>query len=100
MLDSALLNDAQGAPLLTGKLNDSRDWSEVNAFCHKAYMPLATRPLVKGSDPDATLRMLGIGRIILSRFCFGTPTRADEFDPASGNIIVVDTLRGLSLIHI
>ena len=94
MLDSALLNDAQGAPLLTGKLNDSRDWSEVNAFCHKAYMPLATRPLVKGSDPDATLRMLGIGRITLSRFCFGTPTRADEFDPASGNIIVVNTLRG------
>jgi hypothetical protein len=91
MLDSALLNDAHGAPLLDGKLNDSRDWAEVNAFCHKAYMPLATRPLVKGSDPDATLRMLRVGKIVLSRFCFGTATKADEFDPASGNIIVVNT---------
>ncbi len=45
-------------------------------------------------NPDSTMRMLRIGRITFSRFCFGTPTRADDFDPTSGNIIVVNTLRG------
>ena len=94
MLEHALLYDAQGQPLLSGKLNASREWAQVNAFCHRVYMPLATRPLVAGADPNATLRTLPIGRIVLSRFCFGVPTRADEFDPSSGNIIVVNTMRG------
>ncbi|WP_197980283.1 MULTISPECIES: helix-turn-helix domain-containing protein [unclassified Rhizobium] len=57
-------------------------------------MPLSTRPLVEGSDPNATLRTLSVGQIVLSRFCFGVPTKADEFDPSSGNIIVVNTMRG------
>lgn len=94
MLETALLQDGQGTPLLQDKLNSTREWSVVNEFCHRAYMPLSTRPLVAGTDPNATIRMLGIGRITFSRFCFGTPTRADEFDPDSGNIIVVNTLRG------
>lgn len=94
MLENALLYDASGQPLLEGKLNGSREWAEVNAFCNRVYMPLAARPLVKGADPNATLRTLSIGSIVLSRFCFGVPTRADEFDPSSGNIIVVNTLRG------
>ncbi|MCM2394564.1 AraC family transcriptional regulator [Rhizobium sp. S95] len=94
MLENALVYDAQGQPLLNGKLNASREWAEVNAFCNRVYMPLAARPLVKGADPNATLRTLSIGRIVLSRFCFGVPTKADEFDPSSGNIIVVNTMRG------
>ena len=94
MLETALLEDGEGNPLLSGKLNDSREWSAVNAFCNRTYMPLSTRPLTRGMDPDATMRMLKIGRITFSRFCFGTPTRADDFDPTSGNIIVVNTLRG------
>lgn len=94
MLEHALLYDAQGQPLLSGKLNASREWAQVNSFCHRVYMPLATRPLVVGSDPNATLRTLSVGRIVLSRFCFGVPTKADEFDPSSGNIIVVNTMRG------
>ncbi|MCM2291337.1 AraC family transcriptional regulator [Allorhizobium sp. BGMRC 0089] len=94
MLETALLEDGAGKPLLSGKLNDSREWSAVNAFCNRTYMPLSTRPLTRGMDPDATMRMLKIGRITFSRFCFGTPTRADDFDPTSGNIIVVNTLRG------
>ncbi len=94
MLETALLEDGQGRPLLQGKMNGTRDWAEVNAFCARAYMPLTSRPLTLGSDPNATMRMLKIGRITFSRFCFGTPTRADEFDPTSGNIIVVNTLRG------
>lgn len=94
MLENALLYDAHGQPLLRGKLNSSREWSEVSAFCNAVYMPLVARPLVKGTDPDATLRTLSIGRIIFSRFCFGVPTKADDFDPSSGNIIVVNTMRG------
>lgn len=94
MLETALLHDGRGQPLFRGKLTGSRDWAEVNAFCHRTYMPLSSRPLTRGRDPDATLRMLKVGRITFSRFCFGTPTRADDFDPDSGNIIVVNTLRG------
>ena len=94
MLETALLEDGQGRALLQGKLNGTRDWGVVNDFCARAYMPLTSRPLTRGMDPEATMRMLKIGRITFSRFCFGTPTRADEFDPSSGNIIVVNTLRG------
>ncbi len=94
MLEAALLEDRQGRPLLQGKLNGTRDWSVVNDFCARAYMPLTSRPLTLGMDPEATMRMLKIGHITFSRFCFGTPTRADEFDSSSGNIIVVNTLRG------
>jgi len=94
MLETALLQDGYGKPLLRDKRNDSREWSVVNDFCHRTYMPLSTRPLTRGLDPDATIRTLKIGRITFSRFCFGTATRADDFDPASGKIIVVNTLRG------
>ncbi|WP_151719690.1 AraC family transcriptional regulator [Gemmobacter serpentinus] len=94
MLETALLEDGQGRPLLQGKLNGTRDWAIVNDFCARAYMPLTSRPLTHGMDPEATMRMLKVGQITFSRFCFGTPTRADEFDPSSGNIIVVNTLRG------
>lgn len=94
MLERALVQDRHGEDLLRGKLNETREWSVVNAFCNRTYMPLSTRPLTRGTDPNATIRMLKVGRITFSRFCFGTPTRADDFDPDSGNIIVVNTLRG------
>ncbi|MCR8549927.1 AraC family transcriptional regulator [Salipiger sp. P9] len=94
MLQTALLEDGRGEELLRGKLNDTREWSVVNDFCNRTYMPLSTRPLTRGMDPDATIRMVKVGGITFSRFCFGTPTRADDFDPDSGNIIVVNTLRG------
>ncbi|ATG46328.1 AraC family transcriptional regulator [Celeribacter ethanolicus] len=94
MLETALLQDGSGTPLLRDTLTATREWSVVNDFCHRAYMPLSTHPLTAGMDPNATIRMLDIGRITFSRFCFGTPTRADDFDPDSGNIIVVNTLRG------
>ncbi len=37
MLENALLYDAHGQPLLRGKLNSSREWSEVSAFCNTVY---------------------------------------------------------------
>lgn len=94
MLEAALLEDGQGRPLLQNTPTGTRDWAVVNDFCARAYMPLTSRPLTRGMDPEATMRMLQIGRITFSRFCFGTATRADEFDPSSGNIIIVNTLRG------
>ncbi len=94
MLETALTHDQSGIPVLRDQLTSSREWADVNAFCHSAYMPLRTRPLNRGDVPDATLRKLRIGQITFSRFCFGVPTRVEDFDPASGNIIVVNTLRG------
>lgn len=58
MLEHALVYDAQGQSLLSGRLNASREWAEVNAFCDRVYMSLSSRPLVTGTDPDATLRTL------------------------------------------
>jgi len=94
MLETALVEDRRGAALLEGQLTNSRDWADVDAFCHNTYMPLQIRPLQKGARPDATLRRVEIGQITLSRFCFGVPTRVEDFDPAAGNIIVLNTLRG------
>ena len=37
MLENALVYDAQGQPLLNGKLNASREWAEVNAFCNDSH---------------------------------------------------------------
>lgn len=94
MLETALTHDQSGVPVLRDSLTSSREWADVNAFCHNAYMPLKTRPLNRGDSPDAVLRKLKIGQITFSRFCFGVPTLVDDFDPASGNIIVLNTLRG------
>ncbi|MGI3165944.1 AraC family transcriptional regulator [Pseudooceanicola sp. 200-1SW] len=94
MLETALVEDGTGAPLLTGERTFSADWRDVDSFCCETYMRMQIRPVDPRSRPDAILRRVQIGQITFSRFRFGVPTRTEEFDPASGNIIVVNTLRG------
>ncbi|MFW7267707.1 helix-turn-helix domain-containing protein [Gluconacetobacter sp. Hr-1-5] len=73
---------------------DTREWDVARSFCGLTYAPLEAIPLIKGSSPNAVLKRLQCNDITFSRFCFGVPTRVENFDPKAGNIIVVNTLRG------
>ncbi|WP_425074174.1 AraC family transcriptional regulator [Sagittula sp. S175] len=94
MLEHALIRDATGAVIPHGPGTHSRDWDEVEAFCRSVYMPYRVRPLERFTRPDATLISARAGRVVMSRFSYGTGIHLDGFDPAAGNIIVLNTLRG------
>ncbi|MBB2167278.1 AraC family transcriptional regulator [Gluconacetobacter aggeris] len=76
------------------RVEETREWEVARSFCGLTYAPLEAIPLIKGSKPNAVLKRLQCNDITFSRFCFGTPTRVEDFDPKAGNIIVVNTLRG------
>lgn len=98
MLDQALLSDGAGRLIAQDGRTASRDWDEVQDFCRRVYMPYRVRPTGRGLKPDATMRSADIGRITLTRFSYGVPIHLDRFDPAAGNILVLNTLHG-SLRH-
>jgi AraC-like DNA-binding protein len=98
MLETALLYDAAGRPLRQDHRTRSTDWDEVQAFCRDVYMPYTVRPLGKLSRPKATMYSARVGRITVTRFSYGVPIHLQDFDPAAGNILVLNTLRG-SLRH-
>jgi len=94
MLESALLHDAHGGPIAHGDHTHSRDWDEVQDFCRNVYMPYQVRPLERLSKPDATMISARAGRVMLTRFSYGTGIRLSDFDPEAGNILVLTGLRG------
>lgn len=94
MLEEALLVDAAGAPIGQAGRTRSADWEEVEAFCTQVYMPYRVRPLERLARPDATMISARAGRVVLTRFSYGTGIHLDRFDPAAGNILVLNTLRG------
>lgn len=94
MLEQALLTDASGRPIRQTGPTVSEDWDEVQDFCRRVYMPYRVRPTVPRRPPAATLRMARLGRITLTRFSYGVPIHLDRFDPAAGNILVLNTLQG------
>ena len=83
-----LQHDAESHP------TRSRDWDEVQEFCRAAYMPYRLRPLERGATPDATMLSAKVGRVLVTRFSYGTPIYLDRFDPDAGNVIVLNTLDG------
>ena len=94
MLESALtgVGAPRGGPGAPRARSD--DWDEVQEFCSRVYMPYRVRPLEKGSRPDATMIAAQAGRVTLTRFAYGAGIHLDRFDPATGKIIVLNTLRG------
>lgn len=96
--ERALVTDAEGRPIRQAGKTRSCDWDEVQDFCRRVYMPYRVRPLGRGLHPDATMRQARVGGIIVTRFAYGVPIHLDEFDPAAGNILVLNTLGG-SLRH-
>lgn len=94
MLEQALLSDGAGRPIAQDGRTASRDWDEVQEFCRRVYMPYRVRPTGRGLRPDATMHSAEVGRITLTRFSYGVPIHLDRFDPAAGNILVLNTLRG------
>lgn len=94
MLEQALLYDPAGIPIPHEGRTHSDDWDEVQDFCSRVYMPYRVRPLGRLLKPDATLRRAKVGRIIVTRFSYGVPIHLDDFDPAAGNILVLNTIAG------
>src|SRR5699024_9969319 len=94
MLEHALVRDATGALLPQDERTRSTDWVEVQEFCRKVYMPYRVRPLEPKARPDATLLSATVGRVIFSRFSYGTGIHLDDFDPEAGNILILNTLQG------
>lgn len=98
MLDDALLRRHDGQLIQHRGRTRSADWDEVEAFCDVAYMPFRVRPLERYARPDATLISREAGRVLMTRFAYGTGIHLDQFDPEAGNILVLNTLRG-GLMH-
>src|SRR5690625_4286022 len=94
MLEHALVTDATGSLLKQHPKTRSTDWDEVQDFCRRVYMPYRVRPLERKAKPDATLISRAVGRVIFSRFSYGTGIHLDNFDPEAGNILILNTLRG------
>ncbi|MCI4662390.1 MAG: AraC family transcriptional regulator [Neomegalonema sp.] len=94
MLEHALVLGADGAPLKYPERTRSQDWGEVEEFCRAVYMPYRVRPLERHARPDATLLSARAGRVTLTRFSYGAAIHLDQFDPAAGNILVLNTLHG------
>ena len=97
MLKDALAKRCDGAVLNShrkGHPTRSQDWDEVQEFCRVAYMPYRVRPLERASRPDATMLSAKIGLVTVTRFSYGTPIYLDRFDPAAGNVLVLNTLEG------
>lgn len=90
----ALVSDAAGRSIAQSGKTASRDWDEVQDFCSRVYMPYRVRPLGHNLDPDAVMRQARVGGIIVTRFAYGVPIHLDAFDPAAGNILVLNTLDG------
>jgi AraC-like DNA-binding protein len=94
MLGDSLFYDQSGAPLRRNAKSRSDDWDEVQEFCRRVYMPYRVRPLERGARPDATMLATEARRVTLTRFSYGAGIHLDRFDPAAGNILVLNTLRG------
>ncbi len=94
MLDYALLYDSRGRLAPQDRRTRSDDWDEVQQFCRSVYMPYTVTPRGKLLKPDATMYSAKVGRVIVTRFSYGVPIHLNEFDPAAGNILVLNTLRG------
>ncbi|MCR9089572.1 MAG: AraC family transcriptional regulator [Rhodobacteraceae bacterium] len=94
MLEEALVLDANGAPIRHQGRTHSRDWDEVQEFCRTVYMPYRVQPLERFSRPDATMLSAKAGQVTMTRFSYGAGIYLDKFDPAAGNILVLNTLRG------
>ncbi|WP_225027798.1 AraC family transcriptional regulator [Xinfangfangia pollutisoli] len=94
MLEEALVLDAAGRPIRHGGRTHSADWDEVQDFCRTVYMPYRVRPLDRHARPDATMIPARVGRVTMTRFAYGTGIFLDQFDPAAGRILVLNTLRG------
>lgn len=94
VFERALVTDAAGRPIRQPGKTASQDWDEVQDFCRRVYMPYRVRPLGHNLDPNATMRQARIGGVIVTRFAYGVPIHLDDFDPAAGNILVLNTLGG------
>lgn len=94
ILNRALLVDAQEKLTDRHLVVESQEWDEINDLAGRIYMPYRVQPSARCSRPDAKLYAANVGRLVLSRFTFGTDLTVFDLSPEAGNGMVLTTLAG------
>ncbi len=72
----------------------SEDWSEIQLWSDRVYMPYVVRPLGVGLSPRSSMYSTKIGDITVTRFSYGIPVSVGDFSSDAGNALVLTTIRG------
>lgn len=70
------------------------DWDAIRAWTNVKYMHFDVRPVGRGVAPASSMFSTSIGDIILTHFRYGVHVELDDFDPGSGKVLALTTLRG------
>ncbi|MDI9917570.1 helix-turn-helix transcriptional regulator [Rhodococcus sp. IEGM 1379] len=94
MFENALLIDAAGQPTQRHHQAFSQDWDRIKEWSDSVYMPYTVTPIGKRLQPASEMYSASVGRIDITRFCYGIPVTVGECSPEAGNILVLTTVRG------
>ncbi|WAM17308.1 AraC family transcriptional regulator [Rhodococcus sp. JS3073] len=78
----------------------SEDWSEIQLWSDRMYMPYVVRPLGVGLSPRSSMYSTKIGDITVTRFSYGIPVSVGDFSSDAGNALVLTTIRGNARHHL
>lgn len=95
-LESSLITTPDGQPTARHHLLTSRDWDEIRHWTDRVYLPFKVQPIGKVATPDSGLYAAQVGGFTLSRFAYGVPMRASEFDRRSDIGLVLTGVHGSS----
>lgn len=70
------------------------DWDRIRDWTDAQYMPFAVRPVGRRAAPSSSMFSVSIGDILMTHFSYGIHVELDDFDPCSGNVLVLTTLNG------
>lgn len=94
MFEDALLIDAAGRPTMQHHQAFSRDWDRIKEWSDNIYMPYTVTPIGSRLKPASDMYSAAVGKIDVTRFCYGIPVSVGECSPEAGNILVLTTIRG------
>ena len=96
MFEDALLIDAAGRPTMQHHQAFSRDWDRIKEWSDNIYMPYTVTPIGSRLKPASDMYSAAVGKIDVTRFCYGIPVSVGKCSPEAGNILVLTTIRGSS----
>lgn len=94
MFENALLIDGAGRPTQRHHQAFSQDWDRIKEWSDNVYMPYTVTPIGSRLRPASDMYSATVGRIDVTRFCYGIPVTVGECSPEAGNILVLTTIRG------
>src|SRR3546814_12005300 len=94
MFEDALLIDAAGRPTMQHHQAFSRDWDRIKEWSDNIYMPYTVTPIGSRLKPASDMYSAAVGKIDVTRFCYGIPVSVGECSPEAGNILVLPPISG------